>query len=89
MEKFWLQDPEKHDYPAAADYLELLFIREEAEKMVALLKECKNGNQKSERHFTGKRIALISGYQHSCAYRHEKSKKGQKAITHIAGSVQL
>ena len=30
MDKFWLRDPEPHDFPAAADYLELLFTPEES-----------------------------------------------------------
>jgi len=30
MDTFWLSDPEEHDFPAAADYLELLFTTEES-----------------------------------------------------------
>ncbi len=28
----WLEEPEEHDYPAAQDYLELLFVPDEAQK---------------------------------------------------------
>jgi len=38
MDKFWLKDPEPHDYPAAADYLELLFISEESNMYADKLK---------------------------------------------------
>ena len=30
MDKFWLKEPQEHDFPAAADYLELLFSIEES-----------------------------------------------------------
>jgi hypothetical protein len=29
MAKFWLKEPQQHDFPAAADYLELLFDEKE------------------------------------------------------------
>ena len=29
----WLEEPEEHDYPAAQDYLELLFVPDEAQKL--------------------------------------------------------
>jgi hypothetical protein len=38
MDKFWLKDPQPHDYPAAADYLELLFTSEESNMYVDKLK---------------------------------------------------
>ena len=30
----WLEEPEEHDYPAAQDYLELLFVSDEAKKLL-------------------------------------------------------
>ena len=38
MDKFWLKDPEPHDFPAAADYLELLFTSEESNMYADKLK---------------------------------------------------
>lgn len=34
----WLEEPQEHDYPAAQDYLELLFSAEAASKLVAQLR---------------------------------------------------
>ncbi|MDR6489031.1 hypothetical protein J2799_003570 [Chryseobacterium vietnamense] len=33
-DNIWLKEPEDHDFPAAQDYLELLFQSDEAQKMV-------------------------------------------------------
>src|SRR5690242_10899300 len=35
----WKEEPDQHDYPAAADYLSLVFPEAVAEKLVASLKE--------------------------------------------------
>ena len=37
--KFWLAEPELHDFPAAFDYLELLYPAKAAEAMVNNLKK--------------------------------------------------
>ena len=37
-EKYWLPAPDVHDYPAALDYLELLYPPAQAAKLVAALK---------------------------------------------------
>jgi hypothetical protein len=49
MNKFWLNDPEEHDFPAAKDYLELLFTPEECNiytdnlrKAVTIVKKAKD-----------------------------------------------
>ena len=34
MRKFWLKEPQKHDFPAAAGYLELLFDETQAKDLV-------------------------------------------------------
>src|SRR5215831_13343070 len=36
--KYWLRDPEVHDFPAALDYLELQYTRQEATRFVTALK---------------------------------------------------
>jgi hypothetical protein len=35
----WLSEPEDHDYPAAADYLDLLLIEDQTQFLVDLLRE--------------------------------------------------
>lgn len=49
MDKFWLRDPKEHDFPAATDYLELLFSNEESKafteelrKAVTIIKKSKD-----------------------------------------------
>lgn len=37
MKVKWLLDPEAHDYPAAASYLSLHFLPEQADEMAAML----------------------------------------------------
>lgn len=39
MNKYWLKNPEPHDFPAAADYLELLFSPDETNVFVDNLKK--------------------------------------------------
>ena len=41
MKKFWLNNPQAHDFPAAADYLALLFTDSEVKKMVSDLQKAK------------------------------------------------
>jgi len=36
--KYWLREPESHDFPAALDYLELQYSRREAARFVSALK---------------------------------------------------
>ena len=38
VQKYWLSDPESHDFPAALDSLELEFSRKQATALVAALK---------------------------------------------------
>lgn len=37
MDKFWLKNPQKHDFPAAIDYLELLFSSAESKEIAVKL----------------------------------------------------
>jgi disulfide oxidoreductase YuzD len=39
-ENIWLAEPEAHDYPAAADYLDLLYSGDTAENTADHLKKC-------------------------------------------------
>ena len=51
--KFWLADPETHDFPAAFDYLELLYPKKKVEAMVNNLKKTITLKRK-QRIFLGK-----------------------------------
>ena len=46
--KNWLDEPEEHDFPAALDYLELLFAPEEAAAKVELLRKAKTVPKKAK-----------------------------------------
>jgi hypothetical protein len=39
MNDFWLKDPEEHDFPAAKDYLELLFSIDESNALTDKLRK--------------------------------------------------
>ncbi|GAC1663599.1 MAG: hypothetical protein PVS2B1_22780 [Candidatus Dormibacteraceae bacterium] len=47
-DKIWLQEPEDHDFPAAGDYLELLFSKERAAAIVEKLRKTKTVVKKAK-----------------------------------------
>lgn len=46
--KIWYSDPQEHDYPAAQDYLELLYPESIAAELVAKLKQHKTIEKKAK-----------------------------------------
>lgn len=57
--KIWLNEPEPHDFPAAADYLELLFNPEEVNKMTAELQKQKTIIKKAKDILRASRLPLL------------------------------
>ncbi|MCL1672472.1 hypothetical protein [Elizabethkingia ursingii] len=55
----WLKEPEEHDFPAAQDYLELLFVPDEAKKIVAKLKKAPTIKKKSKDILRASKLALL------------------------------
>ncbi|PUB31095.1 hypothetical protein C8J95_105418 [Elizabethkingia sp. YR214] len=55
----WLEQPEEHDFPAAQDYLELLFVPDEAKKIVAKLKKVPTIKKKSKDILRASRLVLL------------------------------
>lgn len=55
----WLREPEEHDFPAAQDYLELLFVPDEAQKIVAKLKKASTIKKKSKDILRASKLALL------------------------------
>jgi hypothetical protein len=47
-EEFWLPEPDDHDFPAAGDYLQLLFSKERANAIVAKLRKTKTVVKKAK-----------------------------------------
>ncbi|HVZ96969.1 MAG TPA: hypothetical protein VG847_08850 [Chitinophagaceae bacterium] len=59
MEKFWLKNPEEHDFPAAIDYLELLFTPEEARTLIDKLKNTSTIIKKAKDIFRASSLPLL------------------------------
>lgn len=57
--EIWLDNPEVHDFPAAQDYLELLFTPAVAKKIVAKLKKAPTLQKKSKDIFRASRLPLL------------------------------
>jgi len=55
----WLKEPEDHDFPAAQDYLELLFVPDQAEKIVSALKKAPTIIKKSKDILRASKLALL------------------------------
>ena len=58
-DNLWLKEPEDHDFPAAQDYLELLFEPEQAQKIVAKLKKAPTITKKSKDILRASKLALL------------------------------
>lgn len=78
MSKFWLKDPEKHDFPAAVDYLELLFNEKETEDIVEKLKDAKTILKKAKDILRASELPLLLKQNIHVQQNLQKVKKGQK-----------
>jgi len=58
-DNIWLKEPEDHDFPAAQDYLELLFKPDEAQKIVEKLKTVPTIMKKSKDILRASKLALL------------------------------
>lgn len=58
-ESIWMKEPEVHDFPAAQDYLELLFEPDKARKMVEKLKTAPTITKKSKDILRASKLALL------------------------------
>ncbi|WP_126651584.1 hypothetical protein [Chryseobacterium aureum] len=58
-DSIWMKEPEDHDFPAALDYLELLFVPDEAQKMVEKLKAAPTITKKSKDILRASKLALL------------------------------
>ena len=55
----WLKNPQQHDYPAALDYLELLFEPEKAQQFVDELKKVDTIKKKSKDILRASKLSLL------------------------------
>ena len=78
MAKFWLKEPQKHDFPAAGDYLDLLFNETETNDTVAKLKEAKTISKKAKDILRASQLPLLSKENIHVRENLRKVKKGDK-----------
>lgn len=78
MDKFWLSDPEDHDFPAATDYLELLFTDEESKIFTDRLRKAKTIVKKAKDILRASSLPLLPQDNIHVKQNLKKVKKGNK-----------
>lgn len=76
--KFWLPDPEEHDYPAALDYLSLLYPTEFAGVIVNRLRQCDTIVKKAKDILRASELPLLPKDNIHVKENLQKVKKGKK-----------
>ena len=76
--KFWLEEPESHDFLAAYDYLELLYPKSEASIIVSNLKETTTVKKKTKDILRASQLPLLPKKNIHVAENLLKIKKGKK-----------
>jgi hypothetical protein len=74
----WGNEPDEHDYPAAADYLALLASAEQISKIVAALKQAPVVHKKAKDLLRASRLALLPKDNVHVQADLKKIKKGKK-----------
>jgi hypothetical protein len=74
----WLTEPEVHDYPAAADFLELLYNKEIVKRITARLKKTKIVMKKAKDILRASELPLLPETNIHVAENLHKVKKGKK-----------
>lgn len=77
-EKFWLADPEEHDYPAAENYLGLLYSGDIPGKIVARLRKTKTVDRKAKDILRASELPLLPKDNVHVRENLKKVKKGKK-----------
>jgi hypothetical protein len=78
MNKYWLKNPEPHDFPAAADYLELLFSEDEKKVFVDNLKKAVTIKKKAKDILRASVLPLLPESNIHVKENIKKVKKGGK-----------
>ncbi len=78
MNKFWLKNPEAHDFPAAADYLELLFSKDEVNSFVENLKTASTVTKKGKDILRASLLSLLPRDNIHVKENLKKVKRGNK-----------
>ena len=78
MNKIWLAKPEPHDFPAAADYLELLLPATQVATFVKQLKKAKTQIKKAKDILRASELPLLPKENMHVTANLEKFKDGKK-----------
>ena len=76
--KFWMEEPEAHDFLAAYDYLELVYPKSEAAIIVDNLKETTTVNKKVKDILRASQLPLLTKKNIHVAENLLKLKRGKK-----------
>ena len=76
--KFWLTEPEAHDFPAAFDYLELLYPAKAAEAIVTNLKKNTTIKKKAKDILRASELPLLPKNNIHVTENLQKVKRGKK-----------
>jgi len=74
----WKEEPDEHDYPAAAAYLSLLMPQDQVIAVVGALKEASIEHQKAKDLLRASRLALLATNNAHVAADLEKVKQGER-----------
>jgi hypothetical protein len=74
----WKEEPEDHDFPAAADYLELLVPESTAERLVAALRSAETVHKKAKDLLRASRLEVLPPDNPHVAQDLKKVSKGQR-----------
>ena len=75
---YWLAEPEKHDFPAAQDYLELLFPAPKAKMLTAGLRKATTIQKKAKDILRASSLPLLPQENRHVKENLKKVKKGLK-----------
>jgi hypothetical protein len=78
MKTIWLKNPEEHDFPAALDYLELLYTNKDAAIITKKLKKAKTIHKKAKDILRASQSSLLDKDNIHVRENIKKSKKGIK-----------
>mgnify|MGYP001793166226 CR=1 FL=1 len=78
MKKIWLENPEAHDFPAAADYLDLLFEDQEVKRLVKKMQESPTIYKKAKDILRASNLSLLPKTNIHVKENLSKVKKGKK-----------
>ena len=78
MKKIWLDEPEEKDFPAAADYLELLFDEKDVNIFVEKLKNATTIQKKAKDILRASNLPLLPRSNVELKVNLKKVKKGKK-----------